>query len=106
MATPANDEFPMPSDATRNMFLVAAGFGIGALVVMVGFGVVLGLGGVEHGSPAAAPTVQTSAATPAAPQQPAANASAPSAPATTGQAQPPQPTQAQPKQQPAPARSK
>jgi hypothetical protein len=73
----------MPAEATRSLFLVAGGFGIGALVVLFGFVFLLGIGAVGH-DPASTPAQMAAApATPGAAPRPAPQ----SAPAeTTGQA--------------------
>ena len=76
----------MPSEATRNMFLVAGGFGIGALVVLAGFAFLIGIGGIETQS--VSPAAQSAAHSPTSPgpaPQPAP-ATAGTAVETTGKA--------------------
>ena len=101
MATSAskNELVPvsMPSDATRSMFLVASGFGIGALVVLAAFMVLIGVGTFGHNSVSpATPAAQSAANAPTSPgpaPKPAPNTAAPAvpnsatpAPETTGKA--------------------
>ncbi len=38
----------MPAGATGTLFLLASGFGIGALVILFGFVFLIGIGGVGH----------------------------------------------------------
>jgi hypothetical protein len=62
------DETPMPAKATGNLLLVAAGFGIGALVVLFGFVFLVGIGTLGH-APISGPSAagQSAASAPAAP---------------------------------------
>jgi hypothetical protein len=106
MADPYLDEPSMPGDATRNLMLMGAGFGIGALVVLFGFIFLVGIGDLGHtGASPATPAAQSAANAPVAPgpaPKPAPNTSGPAVRETTGQAPAPAnpstpraPTQAQ-----------
>jgi hypothetical protein len=91
MADPYTDETPMSGNATRNLFLVAAGFGIGALVVLFGFVFLVGVGDLgSHATTPATPAAQSAANAPAAPgpaPKPAPDTATPAVPkSTTGQA--------------------
>lgn len=68
MASSTTNNEPMPGDATRSMFLVASGFGIGALLVLGAFLFLIGVGAVDHEaiSPAT-PAAQSAANAPTAP---------------------------------------
>jgi hypothetical protein len=84
-------ETSMPSDATRSMFLVVAGFGIGALVVLGAFTVLIGVGEISpHSVSPALPAAQSAANQPANPgpaPKPAPDTASPAAPKeTTGSA--------------------
>src|SRR3954470_2035068 len=80
------DEPSMPAGATGTLFLLASGFGIGALVVLAGFIFLIGVGELGHGT-TSGPTAaaQSSATAPAAPG-PAPNTAGRTVPETTGQA--------------------
>jgi hypothetical protein len=84
------DEPSMPAQATGTLFVLASGFGIGALVVLFGFLFLVGIGQVGHpatSSPTAA--AQSAATAPAAPgpaPNPAPNTAGHAVPETTGQA--------------------
>src|ERR1043165_2257675 len=96
VVSPYADEPPMPGDATRTLFVLASGFGIGAVVVLAGFVFLVGIGDLGHtAATPATPAAQSAANAPAAPgpaPKPAPNTSGSAVPETTGQA-------------PAPARS-
>jgi hypothetical protein len=78
---------PMPAEATRNLFLWASGFGVGALLVLGGFVFLVGIGAVGHDA-SQTPAAQSAASAPAAPGQGTApQASRPAG--TTGQASQP-----------------
>jgi hypothetical protein len=84
------DEPLMPAGATGTLFLLASGFGIGALVVLAGFVFLVAVGELGH-STTSGPTAaaQSSATAPAAPgpaPNPAPNTAGRSVPETTGQA--------------------
>lgn len=109
MADPYPDQQSMPAQATRNLMMLASGFGIGALVVLFGFAFLIGVG--ELGQSAvtpATPAAQSAANAPVAPgpaPKPAPNTSGSAVPETTGQAPAPAnpatpraPTQAQQQQ--------
>ena len=100
MADPTTDDVSMPADATRNMFMVTAGFGIGALVVLFGFVLLVGIGVLGHegvsgpgstaqSTAASTPAGQSAATAPAKPgpsPNPVKNTAAPAVPSsTTGQ---------------------
>jgi hypothetical protein len=106
VVSPYADEQPMPAGATGTLFLLASGFGVGALVVLFGFLFLIGIGQVGHNGPAGPTAAQQSAATePAAPgpaPNPAPNTAGRTVPETSGQAPAPAnpntpraPTQAQ-----------
>jgi hypothetical protein len=114
MASPYETETPMPADATRNLFVWASGFGIGALLVLFGFLFLIGIGQIGHGTTsgptAATPAGQSAATAPTQPgpaPNPAPNTAAPAVPSTTGQAPAPaQPETKQKADQAAPAQAK
>jgi hypothetical protein len=87
-----SNERPMPAEATGRLFMLASGFGIGALVVLGAFMFLIGIGGAgQHAmTPANAPAAQSAANAPAGPgpaPRPAPNTGGnASAPTTTGQA--------------------
>jgi hypothetical protein len=95
MASPYADEPSMPSDATRSMFLVAAGFGIGALIVLFGFVFLVGIGDLGHATISGPASTAQSSAGAAAPATPAAKSAA-NAPAAPGPAPKPAPNTAAP----------
>ena len=78
------DEPPMPAQATGMLFVLASGFGIGALVVLFGFLFLVGIGQVGHPT-TSGPAAQSAATAPAAPG-PAPNPAGRTVPETTGQA--------------------
>ena len=88
VTNPYANEPPMPARATGTLFVLAAGFGIGALVILAAFGFLIGVG--EVGQHAATPAAQSAANAPVAPgpaPKPAPNTAAPAVPSTTtGQA--------------------
>ncbi len=91
VATPRVVDPPMPASATGVLFLLASGFGIGALVVLAGFIFLVGIGDLGHNaSPSpATPAAQSAANAPAAPgpaPNPAPNTSGSAVPETTGKA--------------------
>jgi hypothetical protein len=84
------DEPPMPAGATGTLFVLASGFGIGALAMLFGFVFLVGIGQLGHpatSGPTAA--VQSAATAPVAPgpaPNPAPNTAGRTVPETTGQA--------------------
>jgi hypothetical protein len=90
VVSPYADEPPMPADATRTLFVLASGFGIGALVVLAGFVFLVGIGDLGHtAATPATPAAQSAANAPAAPgpaPKPAPNTAGPAVKETTGQA--------------------
>jgi len=90
MADDYTNEEPMPAGATRTLMLWASGFGVGAMVVLLG-GVLLvnmGVWGHDAGT-SATPAGQSAANAPTQPgpnPQPSAAPAGASAPQTTGQA--------------------
>ena len=80
----------MPAQATATLFVLASGFGIGALVVLFGFVFLVGIGEVGHHRRVRPDRGRQSAATaPAAPgpaPNPAPNTAGGTVPQTTGQA--------------------
>ena len=82
------DEPSMPAEATKTLFVLASGFGIGALVMLFGFLFLIGIGQVGH-PVASSPATQSAATAPAAPgpaPNPAPNTAGRAVPETTGQA--------------------
>ena len=78
----------MPADATRSMFLVASGFGIGVILAVGAFAFLIGIGDLGHNpvSPAT-PAAQSAANAPTAPgPSPTPSPNTGAAPQTTGQA--------------------
>ena len=68
IVSPYANEEPMPAGATGTLFLLASGFGIGALVILFAFVFLIGIGGVGHIATSGPTAAQQSAATaPAAP---------------------------------------
>ena len=68
IVTPYANEEPMPAGATGTLFLLASGFGIGALAILFAFVFLIGIGGVGHIATSGPTAAQQSAATaPAAP---------------------------------------
>ena len=63
--SPYANEPPMPAAATGTLFMLASGFGIGALVIFGAFVFLIGIG--EVGQHAATPAAQSAANAPAAP---------------------------------------
>jgi hypothetical protein len=58
----------MPANATRNLFVWASGFGIGALLVLAAFVFLIGVGEVgQHANSPATPAGQSAANAPVAP---------------------------------------
>jgi len=92
------DNEPMPSAATRNLFLWASGFGLGALVVLFGFLVLIGIGELGQNSASSkTPATQSAANAPAAPgPSPRAAPQTGTAPETSGQAPTAQPSRNSP----------
>jgi hypothetical protein len=90
VVNPRIDDEPMPASATGTLFLVASGFGIGALVVLFGFLFLVGIGDLGHNAgTAVTPASQSVATQPAAPgpaPNPAPNTAGNTVPQTTGQA--------------------
>jgi hypothetical protein len=90
VTSPYADEPPMPAAATGTLFVLASGFGIGALVILAAFAFLIGVGELgQHASSPATPAAQSAANAPAAPgpaPKPAPNTAAPAVPSTTGQA--------------------
>ena len=82
------DEPSMPAEATGTLFVLASGFGIGALVMLFGFLFLIGIGQVGHPT-TSGPAAQSAATAPAAPgpaPNPAPNTAGSTVPQTTGQA--------------------
>ncbi len=82
------DEPSMPAEATGTLFVLASGFGIGALVMLFGFLFLIGIGQVGHPT-TSGPAAQSAATAPAAPgpaPNPAPNTAGRAVPETTGQA--------------------
>jgi len=81
---------PMPAGATGTLFLLASGFGVGALVILFGFVFLVGIGQLGHTATSSPTAASQSAATaPVAPgpaPNPAPNTGGRTAPQTTGQA--------------------
>ena len=48
IVSPYANEEPMPAGATGTLFLLASGFGIGALVILFAFVFLIGIGGAGH----------------------------------------------------------
>jgi hypothetical protein len=94
MADDYTHEEPMPADATRNLLLWASGFGAGAVIVLLGGVLLVGLGVLGHDSSTSkTPAAQSAANAPTKPgpnPQPSAAPSGASAPQTTGQSPPQQ----------------
>ena len=88
--SPYGDEPPMPSHEPNALFLLASGFGIGALVILAAFTVLIGVGELgQHSVSPATPAAQSAANAPTAPgpaPKPAPNTAGPAVPSTTGQA--------------------
>src|SRR6267154_6205558 len=80
----------MPAEATKTLFVLASGFGIGALVMLFGFLFLIGIGQVGHpvasGPTAAAQSAATAPAAPGPAPNPAPNTAGRAVPETTGQA--------------------
>jgi hypothetical protein len=85
-----DQEPSMPASSTRNFFLITAGFGIGALVILFAFVFLIGIGDVgQTANTAATPAAKSAANAPMAPgpaPNPAPNTASPAVPSTTGQA--------------------
>jgi hypothetical protein len=82
------DEPSMPAGATGTLFVLASGFGIGALVMLFGFLFLIGVGQVGHPT-TSGPAAQSAATAPTAPgpaPNPAPNTAGRAVPETTGQA--------------------
>ena len=93
MASPYTDEKPMPAEATRNLFVWASGFGIGALLVLFGFLFLIGIGELGHSTISGpSPAGQSAATAPAAPG-PAPNPAPQTGSPTNSQAAAPAPAQ-------------
>jgi hypothetical protein len=88
--SPYADEAPMPARATGTLFVLASGFGIGALVVLFGFVFLVGIGQIGHpatsGPTAAAQSAATAPVAPGPAPNPAPNTAGRAMPETTGQA--------------------
>jgi hypothetical protein len=108
VVSPYADEPSMPASATATLFVLASGFGIGALVVLAGFIFLVGIGEFDHNTVTpTTPAAQSAANAPVAPgpaPKPAPNTAGSTVPETTGQAPAPAnpattraPTQQQPK---------
>jgi hypothetical protein len=84
------DEPPMPAGATGTLFVLASGFGIGALAMLFGFVFLVGIGQLGHpATSGATAAVQSAATAPVAPgpaPNPAPNTAGRTVPETTGQA--------------------
>ena len=93
MANDYTNEEPMPANATRSLMLWASGFGIGAMVILLGGVLLVNMGVWGHDAGTSnTPAAQSAANSPTQPgpnpQQ--SNPSGTSAPQTTGQAPSPQ----------------
>ena len=90
IVSPYANEEPMPGGATGTLFLLASGFGMGALVILFAFVFLIGIGGVGQHTTSGPTAAQQSAATaPTAPgpaPNPAPNTGGNTVPETTGQA--------------------
>jgi hypothetical protein len=90
IANPYANEEPMPAGATGTLFLLASGFGIGAMVILFGFVFLVGIGEVGHptvsGPSAASQSAATAPAAPGPAPNPAPNTAGRAVPQTTGQA--------------------
>ena len=73
IVSPYANEEPMPAGATGTLFLLASGFGIGALVILFFFVFLIGNGGVGHIATSGPTAAQQSAATAPAAPRPAPN---------------------------------
>ena len=73
IVSPYANEEPMPAGATGTLFLLASGFGIGALVILFAFVFLIGIGGVGHNATSGPTAAQQSAATAPAAPRPAPN---------------------------------
>jgi hypothetical protein len=84
------DEPSMPAAATGTLFVLASGFGIGALVILFAFVFLIGIGQVGHpgasGPTAAAQSAATEPAAPGPAPNPIPNTGGRTVPQTTGQA--------------------
>lgn len=80
----------MPADATRSMFLVASGFGIGVIVAIGAFVFLVGIGDIGHNAVSpSTPAAQSAANSPTAPgpsPTPSPNTAGSTVPQTSGQA--------------------
>jgi hypothetical protein len=96
----ANQE-PMPAKATADLFVWASGFGLGAMVVLLGGVLLVGIGVLGHDpSQSRTPAAQSASSAPTQPgpnPTPSAAPSGASAPQTTGQAPAPSGAPAQPR---------
>jgi hypothetical protein len=90
VVSPYADEKPMPAGATGTLFLLASGFGIGALVILFAFVFLIGVGDLGHnttsGPTAAGQSAATAPAAPGPAPNPAPNTGGKTVPETTGQA--------------------
>jgi len=87
VVSPYADEQSMPAGATGTLFVLASGFGIGALIVLFGFVFLVGIGDLGHN--AVTPATQSAANAPAAPgpaPKPVPNTAGAAVPETTGKA--------------------
>ena len=87
VVSPYADEPSMPAGATSTLFVLASGFGIGALLMLFAFVFLIGIGDLGHNAatPTNSPAAQSAATAPAAPG-PAPNTAGTTVPETTGQA--------------------
>src|SRR3954447_4065889 len=90
VVSPYAGEETMPAGATGTLFLLASGFGIGALVILFGFVFLVGIGDLGHNTASGpTPATQSAATAPAAPgpaPNPAPNTGGRTVPETSGQA--------------------
>jgi hypothetical protein len=89
LANPHANEEPMPASATGTLFVLASGFGIGALAVLFGFLFLVGIGEVGHNAAtptAAGPSAATAPVAPGPAPKPAPNTAGRTVPETTGRA--------------------
>ena len=79
IVSPHANEEPMPAGATGTLFLLASGFGIGALVILFAFVFLIGPTAAQH-------SAATAPAAPGPAPNPAPNTGGSTVPETTGQA--------------------
>jgi hypothetical protein len=80
------DEPPMPAGATGTLFVLASGFGIGALAMLFGFVFLVGIGQLGHPATSGPTAAATAPVAPGPAPNPAPNTAGRTVPETTGQA--------------------